>query len=310
MNFFLIVLSLSITTLVIYFSQKYFLKTNKTVKINNRSSHNVVATSNGGLAIFLTIFIISIWNYLKGVTLFDYSLLIPLAIMTLLGMYDDNKTVDFKLKFIFQIIVAKIIVDNGFMITNLHGFLDIYELTNIHAQSFTIFVIVGIINAINFIDGIDGLAIAIISIFIISSEFFIKNYPEFRSLSLILLGTFIPVLIFNLKKKNKVFLGDGGSLLLGSIVSIYTIFILSDQYLIKDNYDINKILFVMSILIYPFLDISRVFFLRIIKGQSPFVADKNHIHHIILNSIKSHPLVTLIISIFSLLMILVFQILF
>ena len=73
----IILISSSILSfLLIYFTQKKFLKDKMTVRINNRSSHNVVATSNGGLAIFLTIFIISIWNYLKGVTLFDYSLLI------------------------------------------------------------------------------------------------------------------------------------------------------------------------------------------------------------------------------------------
>ena len=52
--------------------------------------------------------------------------------MVAIGIYDDNKTVDFKLKFIFQIIVAKIIVDNGFIIDNLHGFLNIYELSSIY----------------------------------------------------------------------------------------------------------------------------------------------------------------------------------
>jgi UDP-GlcNAc:undecaprenyl-phosphate/decaprenyl-phosphate GlcNAc-1-phosphate transferase len=310
MNVYLITLSGLITSILVYFSQKYFLKTKRIVKINNRSSHNVIATSNGGLAIFLTLFTISSWNYINGVTLFDYSLLIPLAIMVAIGIYDDNKTVDFKLKFIFQIIVAKIIVDNGFIIDNLHGFLYIYELSNILAQSFTIIVVVGIINAVNFIDGIDGLALTIISIFLISFEFFIKSFPEFRAISSILLGSFAPIFIFNFRKKNKVFLGDGGSLFLGSLVSIYTIFILSNQYIIKDDYDLNKILFVISILIYPFLDISRVFFFRIIKGQSPFVADKNHIHHVLSRYVKSHLFISIIIGSLTLLTILIFQVLF
>ena len=307
----IILISSSILSfLLIYFTQKKFLKDKMTVRINNRSSHNVVATSNGGLAIFLTIFIISIWNYLKGVTLFDYSLLIPLAIMTLLGMYDDNKTVDFKLKFIFQIIVAKIIVDNGFIIDNLHGVLNLYELNNIVAQCFTIFVVVGIINAVNFIDGIDGLAVSITSIFIISFEFFNKSYPEFSALSFIMLGSFIPVLIFNFKKKNKVFLGDGGSLLLGTLISIYTIFILSNNYIIRNEFDINKILFVISILVYPFIDISRVFLLRIINKKSPFIADKNHIHHLLIRKMNSHSLVSITISAISILIITLFQIIF
>ena len=304
----IILISSSILSfLLIFFTQKRFLKNKMTVKINDRSSHNVLATGNGGLAIFLTLFIISSLNYLNGVTLFDYSLLIPLAIMVAIGIYDDNKTIDFKLKFIFQIIVAKIIVDNGFVIDNLHGFLSIFELSNIAAQSFTIFVVVGIINAINFIDGVDGLAISISTIFIISFEFFNKNIPEFRSLSFIILGSFIPLIIFNFKRKNKVFLGDAGSLFLGTLISIYTISILSNNYIIKDEFDINKILFVLSILIYPFIDISRVFILRLINGKSPFVADKNHIHHLILSKTKSHFKTTFFIILFNIIIIFTFQ---
>ena len=310
MNLYLVTLSGLITSIIVYFSQKYFLRTKKIVKINNRSSHNVIATSNGGLSIFLALFTISSWNYLSGVTLFDYSILIPLGIMVVLGMYDDNKTVDFKLKFIFQIIVAKIIIDNGFIIDNLHGFLNIYELSNIVAQCFTIFVVVGIINAINFIDGIDGLAIFVASIFIISFEFFNKSIPEFKYLSSIIIGSFIPLFFFNYKKKNKVFLGDGGSLLLGTLISIYTIYILSNNYIIKDEFDINKILFVISILVYPFIDISRVFLLRIINKKSPFVADKNHIHHLLLKKINSHSIVSITILAISILIITLFQIIF
>ena len=58
----------------------------------------------------------------------------------------------------------------------------------------------------------------------------------------------------NYKKENKVFLGDSGSLFLGAMVSIYVLKILSQDYLIKHEYDMNKILFVLSILIYPIVD--------------------------------------------------------
>ena len=125
-----------------------------------------------------------------------------------------------------------------------------------------------------------------------------------------MLGSFIPVLIFNFKKKNKVFLGDGGSLLLGTLISIYTIFILSNNYIIRNEFDINKILFVISILVYPFIDISRVFLLRIINKKSPFIADKNHIHHLLIRKMNSHSLVSITISAISILIITLFQIIF
>ena len=94
---------------------------------------------------------------------------------------------------------------------------------------------------------------------------------------------------------------------LGGIVSIYVLTILSNEYIIKPQFDINKILFVISILTYPIIDIIRVFFLRLSKGRSPFVADKNHIHHILLKRLSSHIKSVLVIIIISLLSLIIFQ---
>jgi UDP-N-acetylmuramyl pentapeptide phosphotransferase/UDP-N-acetylglucosamine-1-phosphate transferase len=109
---------------------------------------------------------------------------------------------------------------------------------------------------------------------------------------------------FNFKNKKKVFLGDSGSLFLGGIVSIYVIHILTNNYIIKPVYDIHKIVFVISILLYPIVDIIRVFIIRVSNNKSPFIADKNHIHHLLLKKFKNHFLVdVLIISISILLLI-------
>ena len=89
------------------------------------------------------------------------------------GSYDDIYDVDFKLKFIFQVIAAKIIIDSGLIIDNLHGVFGIFELNRIVAHLLTIFIIVAIINAINFIDGVDGLAISVVLLFIGCFEFFL-----------------------------------------------------------------------------------------------------------------------------------------
>ena len=81
---------------------------------------------------------------------YDFSFLVPLGLLMLVGLYDDVYRINFKLKFIFQIIVAKIIIDNGLIIDNLHGVLGVFELNRIAAQMLTIFFIVAIINSINF----------------------------------------------------------------------------------------------------------------------------------------------------------------
>lgn len=304
----IIISSIFLSLLTIYFVSRVFSKKNIVDKIYDRSSHNSVAYRIGGISLFTNVFLLSVLYYIQGIEIYDYSLLIPLAILLLIGFYDDLYEVDFKLKFIFQIIAAKIIIDNGLIIDNLHGILGINELSRIIAQLFTILIIVAIINAINFIDGLDTLAISIVSLFIVSFELFSFETTSFRYISLILIASFLPLIYFNIRNDKKVFLGDSGSLFLGGIVSIYVLNILSPSYLIKPQYDINKVFFVISILFYPIIDLVRVFILRIVKGRSPFEADKNHIHHILNIKFKKHWQVSLILTAITILVIIIIQI--
>ena len=302
--------TLFISSILIYILHEIFKRKKLIDFVNKRSSHTSVATRSGGLAIFIALFIISSYHYLLNNQPFDFSLLVPLSLLTTVGLYDDVYKLDFKLKFIFQIIAAKIIIDNGLIIDNLHGFLGVYDLSRVVAQLFTIFIIVAIINSINFIDGIDGLAISVVLFFILMFEFFAIKQTPYLNFSIILVCSIIPLYYFNLRKKNKIFLGDSGSLFLGGIVSSYVIYILSQDYIINEEFDIHKILFVISILFYPIVDIIRVFFLRLIKGKSPFLADKNHIHHILLEKVKKHSITTLFITFSSIFFIILVQILF
>jgi len=305
-----LILSAVLSFILNFILQRLFIRYNFIDNINERSSHDQIATRSGGSSVYIVLFLISIISYLFGFALFDYSVLVPLSILFLIGLYDDIYNVDFKLKFIFQVIVAKMIIDNGLVIDNFHGFFGFYEINRILSQLLTIFIIVAIINAINFIDGIDGLAISISFLFLISFEFFAFINTDFYYLSIIIFGSLIPMYYFNFRKKNKVFLGDSGSYLLGGLICLYVLKILSQGYLIKPEFDLNKVLFVVSLLIYPIIDIIRIFFMRIIQGKSPFLADKNHIHHKILSKSNSHYLTVLIIITGSILFIISVQILF
>lgn len=311
MNIFLLIISSVFTsTFFIIIFQRLFFKKNIIDKVNDRSSHNVVATRSGGIAIFASLFIISSFYYFYSSEIFDFSLIIPLSILLVVGLYDDIYNLDFKLKFIFQIIAAKIIIDNGLVIDNLHGILGMFEVNRTIAQLITIFFIVVIINSINFIDGIDGLAISIVNLFIILFEFFSISDTNFYNLSVIIIFSTLPLFYFNFKKENKVFLGDSGSLFLGALISIYVLKILSQDYLIEHVYDMNKVLFVLSILTYPIVDVIRIVILRIKEKRSPFEADKKHIHHLVISKVKSHSLATMIIIIGSILIMIFMQFLF
>ena len=277
--YFLVVLLSGILT---YFTQKIFIYYKKFDDFNHRSSHTTLATRAGGIGVFLTLFIISIFYYSQSNEIFDYSLFVPLGIMFIVGVYDDFYNADFKLKFLLQIIVAKIIIDQGYVISNYHGLFGFYEVPWLMAQLTTVFVFLVIINAINFIDGIDGLAITEIIKTILIIEFFSANTTALRPLGVLIVICLLPLYYFNFKKKQKVFLGDGGSLFLGTIISIYIFYVLGDEFQFKEGFKINKTLFSVLVISYPLIDLFRVFILRIKDGESPFTADKRHIHHVLL----------------------------
>ena len=275
--------------------QKLFIHYKRFDDFNHRSSHVVQATRTGGFGIFFTVLIISLYYYFHGIELFDYSLFIPLGIMFIIGVYDDLYNADFKLKFLLQIIVAKILIDQGYVISNYYGLFGLYEVPWLLAQATTVIVFLIVNNAINFIDGIDGLAITETIKTILIFEFYSKDLSVLSPLGFLVISSTLPLYYFNFKKQKKVFLGDAGSLLLGTLIMIYVLNTLNTNFVFKSGYSSNKTLFVVIVLIYPLIDLLRVFTLRIKDKKSPFLPDKRHIHHVLFKKTKSSLLSTLII---------------
>ena len=290
--------------------QKIFIRYKKFDDFNHRSSHKTLATRTGGIGIFATLLMISLFYYFHGIELFDYSLFIPLGIMFIVGVYDDFYNADFKLKFFLQIIVAKILIDQGFVISNYNGLFGLHEVPWLLAQLSTVFVFLVVINAINFIDGIDGLAITEVIKTIVLIEFFSASTTSLIPLAALVIGSIIPLYYFNFKKKRKVFLGDGGSLLLGTLVMVYLLYVLGPNYRLNLDFQVNKVLFAVMVILYPLVDLLRVFILRIKDGQSPFVADQRHIHHLLNKKIKKHFFTLGIIQVSSIAIVIIYSLLF
>lgn len=286
-----------------YSIQKNFIRYKKFDDFNHRSSHQTLATRTGGIGIFTTILLICLYFYFTNIDLFDYSLFIPLGLMFIVGVYDDFYRADFKLKFFIQIIVSKILIDQGYVISNYNGFLGLYEVPWLLAQITTIFVFLIIVNAINFIDGIDGLAITQIIKLILIIEFFSQNFTPLMPIGFLLIACIIPLYYFNFKKREKIFLGDGGSLLIGTIASVYLFYLLSNDYEFQGKISLNKTYFAMLCVLYPLADLLRVFVLRIYNKKSPFIPDNNHIHHYLIRKF-SHFQALLIITLIEILILL------
>ena len=301
LSFFSIIL---VSLTICYGLRLWFTRLQKFDAINHRSVHKSKATKTGGMAVFFTLFLFSTYYYLFGIQLYDFSLLIPLGIMFIMGVYDDFYNADFKLKFFLQIIVAKILIDQGLVIDNFHGVLGLQEIPRLAAQLFTVFVFLVIVNAINFIDGIDGLAITESIKVILVVEFFSLHPTPFFELGMMTVSGLLPLYYFNFKKEYKVFLGDAGSLFLGTFIAIYLFHVLGSEYSLKTQFSTNKPLLTMSLIVYPLVDLLRVFFIRIRNKKSPFSPDQNHIHHLILKKGVSHIAIVIIIQSLSILFLL------
>lgn len=302
LSYFLIVL---VSLIISYGLKLWFTRLQKFDAINHRSVHQTKATKTGGMAVFLSLFLCSLYYYLQAVQIFDFSLLIPLGIMFVVGVYDDFYNADFKLKFFLQIIVAKILIDQGFVIDNFHGVLGLNEIPRLASQIFTVFVFLVIVNAINFIDGIDGLAITEAIKVIVLVEFFSAEFTPLYSLGMITVFGLLPLYYFNYKKDYKVFLGDAGSLFLGTLIAIYLFYVLGSDYSLDPIYSANKPLLAMSLIAYPLFDLLRVFIIRIRNKKSPFSPDQNHLHHVLVKKGYAHFTIVLIVLTFSLIFLLI-----
>jgi len=276
-----------------YALRKLFIKKNIVDAINHRSSHIVKATRTGGLVLFTLLLAYTIFLYVQGIQPYDFSIIIPISILFITGLYDDIYHVDFGLKFIFQIIAAKILIDLGYVIDIFSFFGIELEFSRIISQVISIIFYVSIFNAYNFIDGID-LNIHLETIKNLILLLIIFNYKiEIEKLILITGIIMITNALFNYSKKLKVFMGDSGSLI---IPLVLIIFVFEG---IKINPDQNIIKYLMLIFVYPIFDLVRVVIIRLRNRNSPFIADKNHLHHFVEKKINNHFLSSITLTVLS-----------
>lgn len=272
----------------------------------DRSSHATTTPNLGGIGIFiafsLTLTIVagiseSIIKNLNELLL----LLGGVSIMFFLGVKDDLIGISpFKKLFGQAIAAALVILVTGIQIQSFGGLFGIYELPYLVSIFFSILLFLLLINAFNLIDGIDGLAsvVGIISCMVFGMFFLIFGEISMMLVSFILLGALIGFLKFNFSTENKLFMGDSGSMVIGFLIVYMAIKFLQ---VIPDHVSgvvlPNKYILVLGLLFFPILDTLRVFVIRVLKGKSPFKADKNHIHHRLLDLGLSHLQSTVVIAI-------------
>ncbi len=275
-----------------------------------RRVHKKKVPTLGGLAIFLGI----LFTYSICLDWFDYRsipFLIPSMIIVFsIGIKDDIMVTAPIMKLLGQILATFIIVGFGDLrITEFHGFFGLKPDYFI-SISFTMLFVVFIINGFNLIDGVDGLAAitGIITILAFSFWFLINNSYEMPIIGAIVVGALLAFLYYNVfSQGQKIFMGDTGSLVIGLLVAVFAIqfmeFNINSEKSSLAHTMTSAPAVALGILIVPVIDTIRVFFIRISRGQSPFVADKTHIHHRLLTLGLSHIQIAVLLGFINLLFI-------
>ncbi len=271
-----------------------------------RKSHSSDISALGGVAIFAGA-LFSFFIFIDYVEFREFKFLISGGIILfLIGLRDDLHPVKPLLKLITQIIVAVIVVVLGnIRITDFQGFLGVHQIGYFLSISVSIVLIIGIINSYNMIDGINMLASIMALIFLIAlgSWFYISTQFDNALVLFSLGGAILAFLKYN-GSKPKIFMGDTGSHIIGLILSVSLIMFieLNNEQNIKFHIQAAPAV-AFGLFCIPIVDMLRVAMIRILRGRSPFSADKNHIHHIMLAGDVSHKRITLVLSFLSLIII-------
>ncbi len=249
----------------------------------------------GGAAVAIGIFIPLI---IAAVVFHVPMLIIELVIMVMLlfiGITDDIYGLPAWFRFMVELIFMWFFVWNTQLLLNdFQGLWNMKDLSMYVSLPLSLIAGVGIINAINLIDGVDGYSsgYGIFANLLFAVIFFMVGDTTRGLFSAICVASLLPFLLHNVfGKKSKMFIGDGGSLLIGFIM-VCNVFALFSTYShsgqVLCGHGVGVVAMALAILCIPVFDTLRVMFNRMLHGISPFTPDKTHLHHLYIDMHFSH----------------------
>lgn len=268
---------------------------------NARKLQRVPVPVMGGTSVFAGVLVASI---VAAAVVGDIRIIWCLLLLTIMygvGVWDDMKDVSAYLRFLIEIgVVWAMILVLGLEINDFKGLWGIHEIPESLSMPLSIIAGVGIMNAINLIDGVDGYcsSYGVMSCLAFAVVFYLAGGDSLLCLARIFVGALLPFFFHNVfGLRSKMFLGDGGSLMLGTVLSFFVFATMSTErgcnYL--ESQGLSLAALSLAIMAVPVFDTLRVMTARIIKGHSPFHPDKTHLHHIFIDMEFSHLSTSLII---------------
>jgi len=269
---------------------------------DTRKLHTRMIPTIGGIIIFAgTLFSYSLWfpeqvdNYPQlARSINDYKFIVAtLLVMFFVGVKDDIIGTAPVKKLVAHVLVGMVLVLMAdIRIVSMHGLFGIEVLPLWTSVFLSLFTYIVVVNAFNLIDGVDGLAsgVGLIASSAFGAWFAFAGDPAMACLAFALSGSLFAFLFFNFSPA-KIFMGDSGSLTIGLIICILAIKVIGYDVTAIENkaiLNVSKPIFAMAVLVYPLVDTLRIFIYRAVRGVSPFSADRNHLHHRLLDIGLSH----------------------
>ena len=270
------------------------------VPTQDRHLHSSPLPRLGGVAIFVSFSccmgVAAVWavrnpqlhssSFLTRMT----TILVPAALVFLLGVYDDLRGAGPYLKFSVQGIAAAMLYMGGLRIVNIPVLFGDRALPWYIGLSFTVVWVLAITNAFNLIDGLDGLAAgsALFSTMVAFVVALLHGPPLVELMTIALAGAILGFLRYNFNPAT-IFLGDSGSLLIGFLLSALAL----------DGAQKAPTIVAVAIPIVsfglPILETSLSVIRRLISGRPVFTADREHIHHKLLQHGLTHRQVVILL---------------
>jgi UDP-GlcNAc:undecaprenyl-phosphate GlcNAc-1-phosphate transferase len=251
-------------------------------------THNIPIT--GGLAMGVSIFLIMSMhaNDASLFTELTASLLTGAMLLMLTGIVDDKIDLNPFFKLAIQLYCASFLVIKGLFLDQVFELVQLGMTPLYLKKAISILLIIGVVNAYNLIDGIDGLAGSLFfaAFTWLGATAAFMGRVDIAFFCMVIMAVVFAFLGFNISVKDKTFMGDGGSLPLGYLLSGLSIAVLEGGA--TSSHASVILIGTCALLSIPIFDEARVFLARINAGRSPFYADKTHIHHILLQISPKH----------------------
>ena len=217
-----------------------------------------------------------------------------MSLMLVIGMWDDIKSLSAAFRSLFEVVLVAVFMwQTGIYIDSFHGLWGVYQLELWVSILLSLVVGVGLINVMNLIDGVDGYSSGYgITACICFGVLFASVWSNVMvCMALIVAGALLPFFMHNVfGVRSKMFIGDGGSLMLGMLMVLFVFYSLSTRSHCAslEAEGVGLIALALSVVCIPWFDTMRVMVMRILRGNAPFKPDKTHMHHLFIDMGFSH----------------------